>query len=238
MCLSLVAGTPKIQIMPYEIFQSEKTKKFHFRLKARNGEIILQSEAFMSKQGAQNGVNSSMKHTEDKFFERKKAKDGSDYFVLRASNGEALGRSCMYKSRSGMENGIKSVIKNGGKGAVIKDLVDYTHQVPKEKKPAIDVFYYRSSESWYYAFKKGSATILEGLTKKHKADAEEQFTILKQCIGLKHFEIRIRPVLSRYRVDIRGLDDVVLGQLPDAYTTINNAAYAAEQVITSIKLIL
>lgn len=107
--------------MPFELFKSEKTSKFHFRLKARNGEIILASEAYASKQGAQNGINSVVKNASDDNFERKKAKDGRDYFVLKAANGEPIGRSEMYSSKSGMENGIKSVIKNA-KEQVIKDL--------------------------------------------------------------------------------------------------------------------
>ncbi|MGD1979525.1 MAG: YegP family protein, partial [Akkermansiaceae bacterium] len=36
----------------YELFKSEKTGKFHFRLKAGNGEIILQSQAYADKNGA------------------------------------------------------------------------------------------------------------------------------------------------------------------------------------------
>lgn len=107
--------------MPFEIFQSEKTSKFYFRLKARNGEIILASEAYDSKQGAQNGINSVMKNVDGDNFERKVAKDGRDYFVLKAANGATIGRSEMYKSKSGMENGIKSVMKNASEG-VVKDL--------------------------------------------------------------------------------------------------------------------
>lgn len=79
------------------------------------------SEAYASKQGAQNGIQSVVKNASDENFERKKAKDGSDYFVLKAANGEPLGRSDMYKSKSGMEDGIKSVIRNA-KEQVIKDL--------------------------------------------------------------------------------------------------------------------
>ena len=78
-------------------------------------------EAHSSKQGAMNTVQSVIKNASDENFERKKAKDGSDYFVLKAANGEALGRSEMYGSKAGMENGIKSVIKNA-KEQVIKDL--------------------------------------------------------------------------------------------------------------------
>ena len=69
--------------MAYEIFQSEKTQKYHFRLKAGNGEIILASEAYNEKAGAVNGIASVTKNaSDDGKFERKVAKDGQHYFVL------------------------------------------------------------------------------------------------------------------------------------------------------------
>lgn len=108
--------------MPFNLFQSEKTGKFHFILKARNGETILHSEAYSSKQGAQNGITSVVKNASNDNFERKKAKDGRSYFVLKARNGEPIGRSEMYSSKSSMENGIKSVIKNAKENAIL-DLI-------------------------------------------------------------------------------------------------------------------
>lgn len=99
--------------MAFEIFQSEKSSKYYFRLKAGNGEIILASEAYEAKAGAENGVQSVITHAKDDAnFERKVAKDGQDYFVLKASNGQVIGKSEMYKSKQGMENGIASVKKN------------------------------------------------------------------------------------------------------------------------------
>ena len=113
----------KHTIMPFEIFKSDKSGKFYFRLKAGNGEIILQSEAYEQKAGVQNGVESVINHAQaDSNYERKTAKDGQDYFVLKASNGQVIGKSEMYKSKAGMENGIASVKKNASTGSVVKDL--------------------------------------------------------------------------------------------------------------------
>lgn len=39
----------------FEVFLA-KNGSYYFRLKAPNGEIILQSEGYVSKQGAENGV--------------------------------------------------------------------------------------------------------------------------------------------------------------------------------------
>jgi uncharacterized protein YegP (UPF0339 family) len=108
--------------MAFEIFQSEKSGKYYFRLKAKNGEIILQSEAYEAKAGAENGTASVETHARDESnFEERTAKDGQFYFVLKANNGEIIGKSEMYKSKQGMNNGISSVRENS-KGAETKDL--------------------------------------------------------------------------------------------------------------------
>jgi uncharacterized protein YegP (UPF0339 family) len=108
--------------MPFEIFKSEKSGKYHFRLKAGNGETILTSEAYSSKAGAENGIKSVMENAKkESRFEQRKAKNGQQYFVLKSSNDEVIGQSEMYKSSPGLTNGIKSVQKNAREGK-IKDL--------------------------------------------------------------------------------------------------------------------
>ncbi|MGJ8695070.1 MAG: YegP family protein [Verrucomicrobiaceae bacterium] len=97
----------------YELFQSEKTEKYHFRLKAGNGEIILQSQGYKDKKGAENGIASVSKNGIDEGnFEKKEASNGKFYFVLKAGNGQIVGQSQQYKTESGRDNGIKSVGKN------------------------------------------------------------------------------------------------------------------------------
>lgn len=106
----------------FEIYQTEKTKKFRFRLKATNGQIILTGQAYKDKKGCENGVASVGKNSAiEKRFEIKTASDGRKYFVLNASNGQVIGQSQMYKSESGLKNGIASVAKNAP-GAKVKDL--------------------------------------------------------------------------------------------------------------------
>jgi len=97
----------------FEIYQSEKTEKYHFRLKAKNGEIILTGQGYKTKKSCENGVASVGKNgSEEKRFEIKEASDGRKYFNLKAGNGEVIGTSQMYKSESGLKNGIASVGKN------------------------------------------------------------------------------------------------------------------------------
>lgn len=61
----------------FEIYQSEKTEKFHFRLKAKNGEIILTGQAYKDKSGCENGVASVGKNgTDESKFEIKDSTNG------------------------------------------------------------------------------------------------------------------------------------------------------------------
>lgn len=102
------------------VIEQGKTGKYRFNLRSGNHQVILTSETYDAKSGAQNGIESVRKSAEDDSrFERKTAKDGSRYFVLRATNGEIIGKSEMYKSASGAESGIKSVRANARDAKVI-----------------------------------------------------------------------------------------------------------------------
>ena len=106
----------------FEIFKSEKGDKFYFRLKAKNGQIILSSQGYASKASCKNGVESVMKNAaDDALYERKESANGKFHFNLLAANKQIIGSSQMYASKASMENGIKSVQTNAP-GATIEDL--------------------------------------------------------------------------------------------------------------------
>lgn len=90
-----------------------KDGKHYFALKAGNGEVILQSQGYASKESCANGIESVRKNAADENrFENKTATDGRFYFVLLAGNKQTIGKSQMYKTESGCKNGIASVGKN------------------------------------------------------------------------------------------------------------------------------
>ncbi len=108
----------------FEIYVSEKNGEFYFRLKARNGEVILTSQGYKAKTSCLNGIESVKKNSQaEENFEIKTAKDGRIFFNLKATNGQIVGSSQMYKSERGMKNGIASVQKNAAEGE-IKDLTE------------------------------------------------------------------------------------------------------------------
>ena len=96
----------------FKIFTG-KDNQFYFRLTAANGEPILASEGYKSKDGCENGIASVKKNAaKDGQFKLLTASNGQFYFTLVAGNGEVIGKSEMYKSEQGRENGIESVKTN------------------------------------------------------------------------------------------------------------------------------
>ena len=103
----------------FEIKQSANGK-FHFNLKAGNGQIILSSEMYESKSACQNGVESVRKNGGDAGrFEKRASAKGDPYFIIKSGNGQEIGRSEMYSSDAACQNGIDSVMKNAPDAEVV-----------------------------------------------------------------------------------------------------------------------
>ena len=83
--------------------------KFHWDLKGGNGETILSSESYTTKQAANGGIAScKVNSSKDEQYERRTSLASQPYFVLKEGNGEPIGASEMYSSTSARDNGIKS----------------------------------------------------------------------------------------------------------------------------------
>lgn len=97
-------------------FELSKNKddQFHFVLKAGNGEIILTSQRYNSRDAAENGIASVRKNCgSDDRYESKVASNGKHYFNLKAANQQVIGTSQMYASAQSRDTGIASVKTNG-----------------------------------------------------------------------------------------------------------------------------
>jgi uncharacterized protein YegP (UPF0339 family) len=99
----------------YIIKKSNAVQPYHFVLRADNNQVILTSENYASKQGAQTGIASCQVNSpNDSRYERKKSTAVQPYsFVLKAANGEVIGRSENYSTETGRDAGIASVKVNG-----------------------------------------------------------------------------------------------------------------------------
>ena len=95
--------------------------EFQFNLKAGNGQTILSSEGYASKDGCRSGIDSvrAASPLPERYL-RLTARDGSPYFNLVADNGEIIGSSEMYSSLAARDKGIESVLMNAP-SALVRD---------------------------------------------------------------------------------------------------------------------
>ena len=107
----------------YEI-KKAKNGRYHFELKASNGDVILTSEMYASKASAEHGISSVQTNApEEAQYELKQSSSNQPYFVLKAKNFQVIGISELYSSESAARNGIKSATRNG----TSTDIRDMTH---------------------------------------------------------------------------------------------------------------
>jgi uncharacterized protein len=103
-------------------FQVYKSTEHRYRLKARNGEIILSGEGYTTKESCQNGIESVKENApHDNRYERKDSVNNQFYFVLKAANGEIIGVSETYTTKQARETGIAAV-KKDAPVALVEDL--------------------------------------------------------------------------------------------------------------------
>lgn len=96
----------------FEVYTG-KNGELYFRLTASNGEPILSSEGYKSKESCLNGIDSVKRNgAEDARYEKKETAGGKFMFNLKATNGQVIGTSQQYATESGRDNGIESVKKN------------------------------------------------------------------------------------------------------------------------------
>jgi uncharacterized protein YegP (UPF0339 family) len=102
-------------------FKLDQTgSQWHFNLLAGNNEVILTSQMYGSKAGAENGIESVRDNAQrNGSLQIKEAKSGQDYFVLSAANGQVIGTSQMYTSLQACENGMASVVRNAPNAELI-----------------------------------------------------------------------------------------------------------------------
>ena len=96
----------------FELYK-DLSNEYRFRLKAGNGEIILSSEGYENKAGAENGIDSVKANAPiDARYERRMSTNNKYFFNLRAANNQVIGTSEMYETAAGRDNGIESVKTN------------------------------------------------------------------------------------------------------------------------------
>ncbi|UZW61542.1 YegP family protein [Lysobacter enzymogenes] len=95
------------------VLSKDAQGRYHFVLKATNGQVIFSSEKYSDRSGALGGIESvRLNSTNPSRFEVKSTPDGRYFFSIRAANHQVLGVSQMYRDRGGVDAGIESVKLN------------------------------------------------------------------------------------------------------------------------------
>ena len=99
----------------FELYK-DKSGKFRFRLKAKNGEIICASQPYTTKSACIKGAKSLILNSKNKkSFKILKNKVGKFFFNVIAKNNKVIATSQGYKSERSLIKGIESVQKNATK---------------------------------------------------------------------------------------------------------------------------
>ena len=99
----------------FQVFKSTSNSQYSYRLRAKNGEIILSGEGYFTKQSCFSGIQSvKVNAPNDSRYERKQSANYQYSFVLTAAkaNREIIGRSELYTTTAAREIGIASVKKD------------------------------------------------------------------------------------------------------------------------------
>lgn len=93
----------------FDVFQGEDGD-YYFRFVAANGEILLRSEGYITRQSADKGIESVLANAPDaRNIEQREAVDGTFYFVVKAANGETIAVSETYATKSNALRGARAV---------------------------------------------------------------------------------------------------------------------------------
>lgn len=104
------------------VIKKRTNDEYQFNLKAGNGEIILSSEGYSSKNACVDGIKSVMENaSDDSRYDKLTTSNNKHYFNLKAGNSQVIGISEMYETASGRDSGIDSVKRNAP-NAIIEDL--------------------------------------------------------------------------------------------------------------------
>ncbi len=102
------------------VLKQRSNGEFSFNLAAGNGETILISEGYSSRDAALVGIEAVRQNAQNaRRFEASTSSSGEPYFVLRAANGEVIGTSEMYSSERSRDVGIDAVTATASDATIV-----------------------------------------------------------------------------------------------------------------------
>lgn len=106
---------------PKYVIRKATNGQYYWALNASNGQVLLTSETYTTKESCKGGISSSKISVTESHFRRLTATNLQSYFTQIANNYQVLGTSETYVSTQGRDNGI-SAVKRDAPIANIEDL--------------------------------------------------------------------------------------------------------------------
>jgi len=105
--------------MKFEVFQSNKNKKFYFRLKNNKGDVVMKSQGYSTKRTCMNGIESVRKNSQvAERFDAQVQKNGKHMFNIVARNGQVVATSTSWEAKRSCTSNMTSVKKGAIKASV------------------------------------------------------------------------------------------------------------------------
>ena len=110
-----------VSLGKYAVSQA-KSGEYYFNLRATNGQVILTSPMFASKEDCGKIIESVRElSNDDARYDRKLSSNNKPFFNLISHSGQIIGKSEIYESDANMEKGIASVKRNGPTTSIIEE---------------------------------------------------------------------------------------------------------------------
>lgn len=227
--LSVVEGESPVKNPKFQVFEGQDGQ-FYFRLKAQNGEIILASEGYVSKQGAEHGIDSVKEHAKhENLYEKRTSSDNRHYFVLRADNdimiGQVIGVSEMYSSEEARNAGILSVMKTAPSAA----FEDTTHGALVYPNPKFEIFRGEDDEFYFRLNAINGEIILASEGYTSRSAAKNGIVSVKKNAVAKRFE-KLLADNGEYYFNLKARNGQVIGT-SETYETEEGRDAGIESVI-------
>ena len=147
---SVTSADAEAGAVRFETFKSSSGKTY-FRLRAANGQIVLQSQGYGSKSSAESGIATVKKNGVDASkFDVVEGTNGQHTFRLKAGNGQIIGRGEMYASKSNAFRAAERVRELLRELTAVGDATDVEFQA--EVGTAADGLYYMSESDYPFTF--------------------------------------------------------------------------------------
>jgi uncharacterized protein len=201
--------------------------KFYFHLLAANGEKVLKSQAYSSKQNATKGVESVKTNgAASKNYKVLKASNGEYYFNLVAANGEIIGTSETYSTKSNATKG-----RDGVKTLVIKEL---RIEAAKTGGAKFSTFTGNDGDTYFNLRAGNGEIVLQSEGYENKAGALGAIeSVRENGRVLEQFEIIETSSDQAFFHLLAGNGEIIA--VSEVYASVDNAERAVESIIDLVE---